>query len=34
MELEAGAELSSREVAAAQEDIERYYVMLGYRYSF
>jgi hypothetical protein len=34
VELEAGAERASREVAADQEHIQRSYVSLGYRYSF
>jgi hypothetical protein len=34
VELEAGGEQASREVAADQEDITRWFVSLGYRYSF
>lgn len=34
LELEGGAEFASRELAAAQEEITRYYVSLGYRWTF
>lgn len=34
IELEGGGELASRELADSKEDVTRYYVMLGYRYSF
>jgi hypothetical protein len=34
VELEVGAEQASREASAAQEDIKRLFVSLGYRYSF
>lgn len=34
IDLEGGGELASRQLADSKEDVTRYYLMLGYRYSF
>lgn len=34
IELEGGGELATRKLADSREDLTRYYVLLGYRYSF